>query len=189
MAQVVNNPKFVAQMAQGSFEKCQKIPDAMVRTGHALALGCLYRYFECMESGQHLRNIVSILTALAKDHSSSLVQVCSLHGLTLIADSGGPMLRQFVNQSLVFVMNSSFDDRSSSMSWKVFRSIDHSNRTEVSRKFKSDGPIETFFNHSVLYYGKSSTFISSIRGCTLHLTVTCFRTKCCQFAFVCSVVM
>ena len=133
MAQVVNNPEFVARMAQRSFEKSQKTPDAVVRTSHALALGCLYRYFGCMESGQHLRNSVSILTALAKDHSSSLVQVWSLHGLTLIADSGGPMLRQFVNQSLVFVMNCSFDDRSSSMSWKVFRSIDHSNRTGVSR--------------------------------------------------------
>ena len=104
----------------------------MVRTGYALALGCLYRYVGCMESGQYLRNSVSILIALAKDRSSSLVQVWSLHELTLIADSGGPMLRQSTRsdsqQSLVFVINSSFDDRSSSISWKVFRSIDHSNR-------------------------------------------------------------
>ena len=75
MAQVVNDPAFVARMAQRSFEKCQKTPDAMVRTGHALALGCLHRYVGGMESGQHLRNSVSILIALAKDESSSLVQV------------------------------------------------------------------------------------------------------------------
>ena len=75
MAQVVNDPEFVARMAQRSFEKCQKTPDAMVRTGHALALGCLHRYVGGMESGQHLRNSVSILIALAKDQSSSLVQV------------------------------------------------------------------------------------------------------------------
>ena len=81
-------------MAQRSFQKCQKTPDAMVRTAYALALGCLYRYVGCMESGQYLRNSVSILIALAKDRSSSLVQVWSLHELTLIADSGGPMLRQ-----------------------------------------------------------------------------------------------
>lgn len=75
MAQVMNDTNFVAQMAQKSFEKCQKTPDAVIRTGHALALGCLHRYVGGMGSGHHLTNSVSILTALAKDASSSLVQV------------------------------------------------------------------------------------------------------------------
>lgn len=75
MAQVMNDTSFVAQMAQTSFEKCQKTPDAVIRTGHALALGCLHRYVGGMGSGHHLTNSVSILMALAKDPSSSLVQV------------------------------------------------------------------------------------------------------------------
>lgn len=75
MAQVMNDTNFVAQMAQQSFEKCQKTPDAVIRTGHSLALGCLHRYVGGMGSGHHLTNSVSILAALAKDPSSSLVQV------------------------------------------------------------------------------------------------------------------
>ena len=73
---MMNDTSFVAQMAQTSFEKCQKTPDAVIRTGHALALGCLHRYVGGMGSGHHLTNSVSILMALAKDPSSSLVQVC-----------------------------------------------------------------------------------------------------------------
>lgn len=105
MAQVMNDENFVAQMAQTSFEKCQKTPDAVIRTGHALALGCLHRYVGGMGSGHHLTNSVSILMALAKDQSSSLVQVWSLHGLTQIADSGGPMFRTYVDQTLYTVTN------------------------------------------------------------------------------------
>ena len=62
-------------MAQNSFDKCQKTSDAYVRTGHALSLGCLHRYVGGMGSGHYLGNSVSILVALAKDVSSSLVQV------------------------------------------------------------------------------------------------------------------
>lgn len=105
MAQVMNDPEFVAATAQASFEKCQKTPDAIIRTGHALALGCLHRYVGGMGSGHHLVNSVSILIALAKDASSTLVQIWSMHGLTLIADSGGPMFRTFVDQSLYTVIN------------------------------------------------------------------------------------
>jgi len=75
MAHVMNDTNFVAQMAQTSFEKCQKTPDAIIRTGNALALGCLHRYVGGMGSGHHLTNSVSVLMALAKDPSSSLVQV------------------------------------------------------------------------------------------------------------------
>ncbi|XP_002158974.1 HEAT repeat-containing protein 5B isoform X1 [Hydra vulgaris] len=105
LAQVMNDRNFVALMAQNSFDKCQKMSDAYVRTGHALSLGCLHRYVGGMESGQHLGNSVSILVALAKDVSSSLVQVWSLHGLTSIADSGGPMFRTYVDQSFFTVID------------------------------------------------------------------------------------
>ena len=75
MAQVMNDAEFVARMAQTSFDKCQKTPDAVIRTGHALALGCLHRYVGGMGSGHHLVNSISILIALSKDPSSALVQV------------------------------------------------------------------------------------------------------------------
>ena len=75
MAQVVNDSNFVAQMALLSFEKAKAARDAVSRTGHSLALGCLHRYVGGMGSGQHLNNTVAILLALAKDESSALVQV------------------------------------------------------------------------------------------------------------------
>ena len=105
MAQVVDDPNFVAQTVQKSFELCQKSSDAIIRTGHSLALGCLHRYVGSMGTGQHLSNSVSVLIALANDSSSTTVQVWSLHGLTLIADSGGPMFRGFVDKSLSTAIN------------------------------------------------------------------------------------
>ena len=48
----------------------------MSRTGYSVALGCIHRYVGGMASGHHLNSSVSILLALAKDSSSSLVQVC-----------------------------------------------------------------------------------------------------------------
>ena len=75
VAQVVSDTSYLATIAQTSFEKCQKNSDAVIRTGHALALGCLHRYVGGMGSGHHLSNSVSILIALAKDPSSALVQV------------------------------------------------------------------------------------------------------------------
>ena len=47
----------------------------MSRTGYSVALGCIHRYVGGMASGHHLNSSVSILLALAKDSSSSLVQV------------------------------------------------------------------------------------------------------------------
>ena len=75
MAQVVNDPNFVAQMAMLSFEKAKAARDGISRSGHSLALGCLHRYVGGMGSGQHLNNSVGILFALAKDESSLIVQV------------------------------------------------------------------------------------------------------------------
>ena len=63
MAHVINDTNFVAQMAQTSFEKCQKTPDAIIRTGNALALGCLHRYVGGMGSGHHLTNSCLLYTS------------------------------------------------------------------------------------------------------------------------------
>ncbi|XP_052275904.1 HEAT repeat-containing protein 5B-like isoform X2 [Dreissena polymorpha] len=104
MAQVVGDSKFIAEMAQYSFDKLRTARDVVSRTGNSLALGCLHRYVGGMGSGQHLNTSVSILLALAQDFNSPVVQVWALHALGLIADSGGPMFRGYVEPTLSLVL-------------------------------------------------------------------------------------
>ena len=54
------------------------------------------RYIDSLGSSQHLHTSVSILLALAQDSDSLVVQCWAAHSLGLIADSGGPMFRDFV---------------------------------------------------------------------------------------------
>ncbi|XP_037925116.1 HEAT repeat-containing protein 5B isoform X5 [Hermetia illucens] len=100
IAQVVGDSRFTAELAQNSFDKLKSARDVVTRTGHSLALGCLHRYVGGMGSSQHLNTSVSILLALAQDTSSPVVQVWSLYALSLIADSGGPMFRGYVEPTL-----------------------------------------------------------------------------------------
>lgn len=51
-------------------------------------------------SSQHLNTSISILLALAQDVASPSVQLWALHALALIADSGGPMFRGYVEPTL-----------------------------------------------------------------------------------------
>ncbi|KAL8611166.1 hypothetical protein ACOMHN_064456 [Nucella lapillus] len=104
LAQVVGDSKFIAETAQYSFDKLKSARDVVSRTGHSLALGCLHRYVGGMGSGQHLNTSVSILLALAQDFNSPVVQVWALHALALIADSGGPMFRGYVEPTLSLVL-------------------------------------------------------------------------------------
>ncbi|XP_039288533.1 HEAT repeat-containing protein 5B isoform X2 [Nilaparvata lugens] len=100
LAQVVGDARFTAELAQLSFDRLKSARDVATRTGHSLALGCLHRYVGGMGSSQHLNTSVSILLALAQDSTSPVVQVWSLHALALIADSGGPMFRGYVEPTL-----------------------------------------------------------------------------------------
>uniref|UniRef100_A0A1B0CEK2 HEAT repeat-containing protein 5B n=2 Tax=Lutzomyia longipalpis TaxID=7200 RepID=A0A1B0CEK2_LUTLO len=100
IAQVVGDSRFTAELAQTSFDRLKSARDVVTRTGHSLALGCLHRYVGGMGSSQHLNTSVSILLALAQDGSSPVVQVWSLYALSLIADSGGPMFRGYVEPTL-----------------------------------------------------------------------------------------
>ncbi|XP_015601934.1 HEAT repeat-containing protein 5B isoform X2 [Cephus cinctus] len=100
MAQVISDPKFTAELAQTSFDRLKSARDVASRTGHSLALGCLHKYVGGMGSSQHLNTSVSILLALAQDNTSPVVQVWALHALALIADSGGPMFRGYVEPTL-----------------------------------------------------------------------------------------
>ncbi|XP_063687997.1 HEAT repeat-containing protein 5B-like [Bolinopsis microptera] len=102
MAQVIGDPKFISTMAQKAFESLKSSRDAHSRTGNCLALGCLHRYVGSMGSGQHFKNSVAVLHALARD-TVTQVQVWALHGLSLIADTGGPMFRGYVTSTLDLV--------------------------------------------------------------------------------------
>ncbi|GFQ67675.1 HEAT repeat-containing protein 5B [Trichonephila clavata] len=104
MAQVVGDGRFVAEMAQHMFDKLKTARDAASRTGHSLALGCLHRYVGGMGTGQHLNTSVSILLALAQDVNAPIVQLWALHALSMIADSGGPMFRSYVEPTLSIVL-------------------------------------------------------------------------------------
>jgi len=104
IAQVVSDNKFIAEMAQHSFDFLKTARDVASRTGHSFALGCLHRYVGSLGSSQHLHTSVSILLALAQDNASPVVQAWALHALALIADSGGPMFRDFVEPTLSCVL-------------------------------------------------------------------------------------
>ncbi|KAF2363792.1 Armadillo-type fold [Trinorchestia longiramus] len=105
MAQVIGDPHFVASLAQTSFDKLRSARDATSRTGHSLALGCLHRCVGGMGSSHHLSTSISILLALAKDSTAPIVQVWSLHALSMIADSGGPMFSSYVDPSLNLLLD------------------------------------------------------------------------------------
>ena len=104
LAQILCDPKFVAESAIRSFDCLKTARDVVSRTGHSVALGCLHRYVGGMGSSQHLQTSVSILFALAQDMASPQVQVWALHSLTTIAESGGPMFRGFVEPALAMVL-------------------------------------------------------------------------------------
>ncbi|XP_038071477.1 HEAT repeat-containing protein 5B-like [Patiria miniata] len=104
MAQMGGDNSFIAQTAQMCFDRLKTARDAVSRTGNSLALGCLHRYVGGMGAGQHLNTSVSILLALAQDSTSPTVQMWALHALALIADSGGPMFRSYVEPTLSLVL-------------------------------------------------------------------------------------
>ncbi|XP_033625996.1 HEAT repeat-containing protein 5B-like [Asterias rubens] len=104
MAQMGGDNTFIAQTAQMCFDRLKTARDAVSRTGNSLALGCLHRYVGGMGAGQHLNTSVSILLALAQDSTSPTVQMWALHALALIADSGGPMFRSYVEPTLSLVL-------------------------------------------------------------------------------------
>lgn len=104
MAQVGGDNTFIAQTAQMCFDRLKTARDVVSRTGNSLALGCLHRYVGGMGAGQHLNTSVSILLALAQDITSPEVQMWALHALALIADTGGPMFRSYVEPTLSLVL-------------------------------------------------------------------------------------
>ncbi|CAH8529433.1 unnamed protein product [Dicrocoelium dendriticum] len=103
LAQLVADPSFLSELAQNLFERLRSIRNPISRAGHCLAIGCLHRYVGGLASGQHVNTSVGILLAIAQDSSVPEVQVWALYALALVADSGGPMFREYVSPSLDLV--------------------------------------------------------------------------------------
>ncbi|XP_074886420.1 HEAT repeat-containing protein 5A isoform X2 [Buteo buteo] len=104
LAQVVSDSAFTAGLAQVSFDKLKSARDVVSRTGHSLALGCLYRYLGGIGSTQHLNACVGILYTLSQDSTSPDVQAWALHSLALIVDLAGPLYHVHVEPTLSLVL-------------------------------------------------------------------------------------
>ncbi|CAB3397442.1 unnamed protein product [Caenorhabditis bovis] len=96
LCQAVANPKFVADIAQYCFEQLGKCRDAINRSGHVLALGCIYRHVGSLGTGQHLNTGFQLVLALSQETTYPSVQTCALISMALIAETGGGMFRGFV---------------------------------------------------------------------------------------------
>lgn len=62
-----------------SINRLKSARDVVSRTGHSLALGCLYRYLGGIGSTQHLNACVGILYTLSQDSTSPDVQVLVIY--------------------------------------------------------------------------------------------------------------
>ena len=74
---------------QFCYDHLKESRDIHSRTGYSLALGYIYRYMNNTNKRQCLNLIVSILFTLIQDQSVPIVQIWTLHVLTLIVDSSG----------------------------------------------------------------------------------------------------
>ncbi|NWX81616.1 HTR5A protein, partial [Nothoprocta pentlandii] len=104
LAQVVSDSAFTAGLAQVSFDKLKSARDVVSRTGHSLALGCLYRYLGGIGSTQHLNACVGILYTLSQDSTSPDVQAWALHSLSLVVDLAGPLFHVHVEPTLSLIL-------------------------------------------------------------------------------------
>ncbi|XP_064192234.1 HEAT repeat-containing protein 5A isoform X6 [Anguilla rostrata] len=104
LAQVANDASFTVTMTQISFDKLKTARDAVSRTGHALALGALYRYLGGISSPQHLGACVGVLFTLSQDSTSPEVQMWALHALSLVIDLAGPLYRSHVEPTVCMVL-------------------------------------------------------------------------------------
>ncbi|KAJ7407842.1 hypothetical protein BTVI_61674 [Pitangus sulphuratus] len=98
LAQVVSDSAFTAGLAQVSFDKLKSARDVVSRTGHSLALGCLYRYLGGIGSTQHLNACVGILYTLSQDSTSPDVQMNLCSSYLLLRRAVVACLRQLVQR-------------------------------------------------------------------------------------------
>ncbi|XP_076835147.1 HEAT repeat-containing protein 5A isoform X2 [Brachyhypopomus gauderio] len=104
LAQAINDPSFTVSLSLMSFDKLKAARDVVMRTGHALALGALYRYLGGISSPQHLSSCVGVLFTLSQDSTSPEVQTWALHSLSMVVDLAGPLYHSHVEASLSLVL-------------------------------------------------------------------------------------
>lgn len=109
LGQVVADARFVSEVTQACVERLKASKELAFKTGYSLALGCLHRHVGSLGSSQSLNNAFAQLLALSHDSASPIIQVWSLHSMSLIAYSSGPMFKLYVpatlTQSLRLLMN------------------------------------------------------------------------------------
>ncbi|KTF79221.1 hypothetical protein cypCar_00014826 [Cyprinus carpio] len=104
LVQVLNDPNFTVSITLMSFDKLKTARDAITRTGHALALGAVYRYLGGISSPQYLSTCVGVLFTLSQDSTSPEVQMWSLHALSMVVDLAGPLYHSHLEASFNLVL-------------------------------------------------------------------------------------
>lgn len=104
LVQVLNDPGFTVSLTLMSFDKLKTARDAITRTGHALALGTVYRYLGGISSPQYLSACVGVLFTLSQDNTSPEVQMWALHALSTVVDLAGPLYHSHLEASFTLVL-------------------------------------------------------------------------------------
>uniref|UniRef100_A0A8C2G4Z4 HEAT repeat-containing protein 5A n=1 Tax=Cyprinus carpio TaxID=7962 RepID=A0A8C2G4Z4_CYPCA len=104
LVQVLNDPNFTVSITLMSFDKLKTARDAITRTGHALALGAVYRYLGGISSPQYLSACVGVLFTLSQDSTSPEVQMWALHALSVVVDLAGPLYHSHLEASFNLVL-------------------------------------------------------------------------------------
>jgi hypothetical protein len=103
LVMVAQGELHVSSLVQNSIALLQTTRDVNLRSGHSLALGCLHKFLGTVGSKNHINTTVAMVTALAKDSTSSLCQIWALYALVLVAESGGPLFRGHTEPTLQVV--------------------------------------------------------------------------------------
>ncbi|XP_051502390.1 HEAT repeat-containing protein 5A isoform X1 [Myxocyprinus asiaticus] len=104
LVQVLNDSSFTVSITLMSFDKLKTARDAITRTGHALALGAVYRYLGGISSTQFLSACVGVLFTLSQDSTSPEVQMWALHALSMVVDLAGPLYHCHLEASFTLVL-------------------------------------------------------------------------------------
>ncbi|MCI4382874.1 hypothetical protein PGIGA_G00019750 [Pangasianodon gigas] len=104
LAQVLSDHNVTVTLSLMSFDKLKAAREAVLRTGHALSLGALYRYQGGISSAKHLSAYVGVLFTLSQDSSSPEVQMCALHSLAMVVDQAGPLYHSHMEASLTLIL-------------------------------------------------------------------------------------
>ncbi|XP_060789898.1 HEAT repeat-containing protein 5A isoform X3 [Neoarius graeffei] len=103
-AQVLGDHNATVSLSLMNFDKLKAAREAVLRTGHALSLGALYRYQGGISSAKHLSACVGVLFTLSQDNSSPDVQMCALHSLAMVVDQAGTLYHSHMEASLSLLL-------------------------------------------------------------------------------------